>query len=346
MLYVLGAAMNPLKRSAASDSDSENVDPMAFKPQLIKRKRVLEEDDLVKESSKAQKIVHTALAAAKSSISNESLVLQTFSPKVTTPMSCPSVKPAGRSPKSKPCKAFGRRSVGSTTRFEPISKRGVHRAPFSLATALTPSSRKAKTRAHNKDASWFFPIHVDTEQEEMTNLMQHSTTTLDISDDEGKGKMDGRGKENIPPHELGIVMTQPQQQIAAVEPMQTRKNMMTEDPRSALGELATSDYYGTGCNAMSFAVVYDDEPEVVKEKLALTPNLDFAVVATAPSFDASAVSSVIETSPIEDNASVGGEKATEPTEAEIEIWESGSAAEEATQAIVDYVEVTSIFASA
>jgi hypothetical protein len=44
----------------------------------------------------------------------------------------------------------------------------------------------------------------DSEQEEMTNLVQHSTCVLDISDDEGKSKMDGGGKENIPPVELDV----------------------------------------------------------------------------------------------------------------------------------------------
>lgn len=320
---------------------------MAFKPQLTKRKRILEEDDLVKESPKAQKTVHTTLTVAKAPLSNiESPKLQTFSTKASTPMSCPSIKPAGRSPKSKPCKAFGRRSVGSATRIEPIGKRGVHRAPFSLATALTQSSVKAKAQTRTRNGSWFFDIHVDTEQEEMTNLMQHSTTTLDISDDEGKDKTDGRGKENIPPHELGIVIPQPQQ-VTAIDSMETRKNMMTEDVRSPLGELATSDYYGVGCNAMSFALVYDDEePEVVKEGLSLTPSLDFSATATPPSLEPSVITSAVETSPVENNPAVEGEKVVEPTEAEIEIWESGSAAEEATQAAVEGVEVTNIFASA
>jgi hypothetical protein len=349
--FCLGATMivKSLKRVASSDSDSENVDPLVLKTQIMKRKRSLEEDDLVKESSKVQKTAGTALTTAKTPLSNtKSPMPLCIGTNTWTPISCPSIKPAGRSPKSKPSKAFGRRSVGSATRVEPIGKHGVYRAPFTLAAALTQASVKSKTPARTRN-SWCFNIHVDTEQEEMTNLMQHSTTTLDISDDEGKGRVDGRGKENIPPHELGILMPQPQQ--VTTDFADTRKNIMTEEPRSPLGELATSDYYGPGCNAMSFALVYDDDDEAdaVSDKTALPPNLTFpspAPLSTSRTLAASTISAIKEVPVLNSHPSIEGEKAIEPTEAEIEIWESGSAAEEATQASAEGMEVMNIFASA
>lgn len=347
--FYLGATMNvkSLKRVASSDSDSENVDPLVLKTQIMKRKRSFEEDDLVKESSKVQKTAGTALTPAKTPLSNtKSPMPLSVSTNAWAPISCPSIKPAGRSPKSKPSKAFGRRSVGSAPRVEPISKHGVYRAPFTLAAALTQASVKSKTPARTRN-SWCFNIHVDTEQEEMTNLMQHSTTTLDISDDESKGRVDGRGKENIPPHELGILMPQPQQ--VTTDFADTRKNIMTEEPRSPLGELATSDYYGPGCNVMSFALVYDDEADAVSDKTALPPNLTFpspAPLSTPRILAASTISVVKEVSALKSHASIEGEKAIEPTEAEIEIWESGSATEEATQTSAEGMEVMNIFASA
>ncbi|KAM6518834.1 hypothetical protein FSOLCH5_007597 [Fusarium solani] len=54
-------------------------------------------------------------------------------------------------------------------------------------------------------ASWFFEIHEDTPEQEMTNLLQHSTCVLDISSDEeserkrSRDRAEGRDKENIPP---------------------------------------------------------------------------------------------------------------------------------------------------
>ncbi|RAL61712.1 hypothetical protein DID88_002780 [Monilinia fructigena] len=55
--------------------------------------------------------------------------------------------------------------------------------------------------ASESKSSWFFQIHEDTEEELATNLMEHSTCTLDISSDEESltRLRDERGKENVPP---------------------------------------------------------------------------------------------------------------------------------------------------
>lgn len=51
--------------------------------------------------------------------------------------------------------------------------------------------------------SWFFEIHEDTPEELATNLMEHSTCTLDLSSDEESRvrERDERGKENVPPQD-------------------------------------------------------------------------------------------------------------------------------------------------
>ncbi|KAL8993214.1 MAG: hypothetical protein Q9169_006511 [Polycauliona sp. 2 TL-2023] len=88
----------------------------------------------------------------------------------------------------------------------------------------------------------FFTIHEDTPDEEMAILMEHHTNTLDISDDEGRGKYrDDDDKENICP--AGV----PASAVRRV----ARKDMMTEEVRAPLGHLEASLYYAAGCDASS-----------------------------------------------------------------------------------------------
>jgi len=178
----------------------------------------------------------------------------------------------------------------------------------------------------------------------MTNLMQHSTCVLDISDDEGKTKKDGRGKENVPPHELGIEIPNSAQQTS--DTPASRKNLMTDEPRTPLGELKVSDYYAPGCDARSHVVIYDDddddEPQKADEKNTNTPAAE-AAPAKPEMLDASNVKSTPQaTASVETDGPVS--KTTGPSDAEIEIWESASAAEEAANAAAEGVEKTNIFA--
>ncbi|KAL1963960.1 hypothetical protein VTN77DRAFT_7635 [Rasamsonia byssochlamydoides] len=305
-----GAATISLKRSVPSDSDSENVDPTTLK-QSPKRKRSFEGDDeLSKEPLKTPKTNRIALVSSESKVAHDASTSRAN--RASTPLTTKICKPAGRSPPpSKPCNAFGRRSTSIATRTELVSKRAVHRAPFSIATAL--ATEKPKRHSPVKPASWFFDIYVDTEQDEMTNSMQHSACFLDISDDEGKAKADGRGKENIPPHELGIVMPTAAQQTTT--DATSRKNLMTDEPRTPLGELKVSDYYGTGCHALSFVIVEDDEPEALNEK---TVSVD--VSSSQPESElvsASTISSLEVTTPVEDSQTAPEQsKAVAPSEAE------------------------------
>lgn len=334
------------KRSIPSDFDSENVDPTTLK-QSTKRKRSFEDDeDPSKEPLKTPKTNRIALAPCDSKVAAHDTATPRASRTSTAPVTSIG-KPAGRSPPSKPCRGFGRRPTGAVTRPEIASKRAVHRAPFSIATAL--ATEKPKRHSPAKPASWYFDIYVDTEQDEMTNSMQHSACFLDISDDESKTKTDSRGKENIPPHELGITMPTTAQQTTT-EPA-SRKNLMTDEPRTPLGELKAPDYYGAGCDALSYVVVEDDEPETVNEKPAFAPNGDMTN-STSSSQSKSHIASLEVTAPVEANQTASESekteakaKATEPSGAEFEIWESASAADEAANAVADGVETTNIFAS-
>jgi hypothetical protein len=300
----------PLKRSATPDSDAENVDPSAGK-QPVKRKRSDEEDDELEQ--KPAKYPRTLVNTIESPVAHEKFPRGGRVHRASTPVALQVQKPAGRSPPPKSSKAFGRR-------LEKAGKRNACRAPFSISAVLSDGKRKGSTRS--KPAKWFFNIHADSEQEEMTNLVQHSTCVLDISDDEGKAKMDGRGKENIPPVELDVPSLV-QQTLAAV----SQKNLLEEDPRAPLGELNAVDYYAPGCDADAFIAIYDDdEPEEITEKRSLIPSLDGSVLQPSAPLNQHILSSLKAPSVIAQD--------TEPTEAEFEIWESGSAAEEAATASV------------
>lgn len=134
--------------------------------------------------------------------------------------------------------------------------------PFSLDTALsgTVTSYGTNTTTKHKlndtvPKAWRFVIHEDTEDQEMGNLLEHSTCTLDISDDEScvRAKND-RGKENIPPtDDMGVAA--PMNNVVPV----SRKHMMTDEPRTPLGDLNAADFYAKYCDAHSFFMVPEDE---------------------------------------------------------------------------------------
>ncbi|KAJ5912714.1 hypothetical protein N7504_001597 [Penicillium tannophilum] len=238
------------KKNSIFIEDSENIDPYT-RSLSAKRKRTLDDDEISKGSPKPKTSRIALSTRATTNVSHFSTPLKTIP---STPKSAPILKPAGRTPPSKSCKALGRRSAIAKSRPD-SGKRAVAR-PFSLATALSQSKPAPKPKA---PSGWFFDIHVDSEQEEMTNLMQHSTGVLDISDDEGKTAADARGKENVPPSELGIDLPRSSQAVALAAAAEARKAEKMEEDRSPLGELTASDYYPEDCNAFSYAVVYDDD---------------------------------------------------------------------------------------
>jgi hypothetical protein len=324
------------KRQPLSEADAENIDPATFKSST-KRKRGSDEDDEhepVKGTTKPMKTSRITLTTVKSNAAPRIPATPPKAP-LSSPKSAPTPKPAGRSPKAKPCKPFARRSTIAKSRPESANKKSVHR-PFSLAAAL--ASGKPTSKSNSKTpAPWSFDIYVDSEQEEMTNLMQHSTCVLDISDDESKVEPSGRGKENVPPAELGIDLPRSRQQESPAAA--ARKSVMLDESRSPLGDLNAADYYGEDCHAFSYAVVYDDEETDATP--AKTPL--YTVPRSSPHNRSklsrvSSISSLLELTTPEKKVE---KMKPEPSEAEIEIWESGSAAEEAEEAERQSTESTS-----
>ncbi|KAL4967171.1 uncharacterized protein BDV14DRAFT_170143 [Aspergillus stella-maris] len=332
------------KRQPLADSDSENIDPTAYKS--TKRKRSLDdEDDTENDKAPLKSINLSPLKPMKSSRMAFSILedsapvtpsTPTKSHHASTPKSAP-LKPAGRSPQMKASKPFARRSTVSKNRPE-SARKGVSR-PFSLAAALSNGKSKSKPAAPASTpkmpmpASWSFEIYVDSEQEEMTNLMQHSTCVLDISDDEGKVETvsDHRGKENIPPADAGVVLPRATRSTTASAAARkaTLESDMKDEPRSPLGELNAADYYGEDCHAFSYEVIYDEEDDVPEKTKVPASTFEFVRPTLHSRSKLSSMSSI--DSVLEDVASsVQAEPETKASE--IEIWESESAGEEAEAA--------------
>lgn len=223
----------PLKHTIFCDSDGENASPYT-KSEPYKRKRSVGDDDQLCESPKSLKASRTSFVIKTDDKSDKAFT--------STAVSQALGRPIGRDSqvKSKPSKAFGRRSSRIPPFIKEIVQKGLNK------------SKEPRKKTHPN--SWLFNIHVDTEVEEATNLMQHSAGRLDISDDEGKSRFDECDKENIPPSELGITLPTPAQPVA----MASRKNMMAES-RSPLGELVASDYYGPGLSDLSYEIVQEEE---------------------------------------------------------------------------------------
>ncbi|TQB76553.1 hypothetical protein MPDQ_007474 [Monascus purpureus] len=299
-------------RTQTAAGDIENVDPATLNKPSMKRKRGSDEDELSmkgsKESPKTYRLTTLPLTESKHAV---------YKTPSTPAKPRHTLKPAGRSPKVKSCKISTRRSPITKARPQLRTKRSVIR-PFSIATAL--SNGKQATRAPSAPASWFFEIHVDSEQDEMTNLVQHSTCVLDISDDEGKQKRESRGKENVPPQEVGIDLPRAREQTGAAAG--AHKRDMMED-RSPLAELNAADFYGAGCNAFSCVIIHDDSEKAVGMKKPAPAPLQTSASQFVPRAEQSAVPSIV--SLLETTASAkNAAKPAKSSNAQFEILEDGA----------------------
>jgi hypothetical protein len=173
--------------------------------------------------------------------------------------------------------------------------------PFSIDAALsgTISSYKPVVDVSAPEAvlaepksmpkSWFFEIHEDTAEEEASNMMEHSASTLDISSDddcETRRKKDEleRGKENIPPPDW-VAHTRSSRSAHAAASTPLHKGIskkaksvdaMQED-RAALGALATEDFYPEGLDEHSVEIV-DQQPQQKPSILSKDTTFDFVAV--------------------------------------------------------------------
>lgn len=286
---------SPGKRKVADffdASDFENVDPT-----LLLSKRAKSNSDgvskdflkpptfLLTKSSSVPTLVGndvTSYSPLKAASARPRSILNAKSParKITSSTSktgsTPMSAPAGRSPPrgTKRIGILNRRRAG---RIDPPSF-DLFGGAFSLDAALkgtVPSyashastSSKASSAAADSlydsgmKSSWFFDIHEDTPEQEMTNLLQHSTCMLDISSDEEcaqkmrKERSEGRGKENIPPAD-DLSQTSYRRNATVV----SEGGMDYEKPRIALGSLNAEDFYAAGVDPTEVIIVPGDEED-------------------------------------------------------------------------------------
>ncbi|KAJ6440166.1 thymidylate kinase [Purpureocillium lavendulum] len=255
----------------------------------------------------------TTPASARLPLKHSSTPRRTLQPKspaarlnTAIAKSSPASAPAGRSPtRGKRAGILSsRRRSGPYTRVDPPSfglGKASSAAPFSLDAALkgtissyappppstVSSSSRAKATSRSSSslldepeakASWFFDIHEDTPEQEMTNLLQHSTCVLDISSDEeserkaSRERDEGRDKENVPPPD-DVSQTRGAQARAA--PRLSADDMVVEKERVALGEMNAVDFYADGCDESSVVLVHEDEeePSARPQNFAFAPEL-------------------------------------------------------------------------
>jgi hypothetical protein len=215
----------PTKRRASSalfedDNDAENIDPSMLKGSS-KRSKVF--DGTPKKTSRIV-LSNTPRSAPVVSTLPSNLPSSTSLPSLNT--SITPISARGGSPKHKRVGLLSKRRASNSpfSRIDPPSfSRSVGSSmPFSLDAALsgtistyTPkSAAKVPTLEDTMPKSWFFDIHVDTPEEEATNLMEHSACILDISSDDDcntklENEMRERGKENIPPPDHILTLSNP-----------------------------------------------------------------------------------------------------------------------------------------
>ena len=331
-----------LKRHAPADFDdvdSENVDPLIFSSPSKKVRGF--DIDLTKPNNaplfastppQPAQYIERARTTGQKRKAEDTVTPIAGVKRRAEPSSAPA--PAGRSPKHKRIGILSRRrmTTSSFTRVNPPSSSDVESTnglPFSIDAALASTVPKYKSKpAQGK--GWHFVIHEDTPEDEMTNLLGHSTCTLDISDDESStSKGDKDNKENIPPID-GPAAVASATQIAA-----TRRDMMIDETREPLGDLDAKDFYAEGCDASSCVIITaEDSSEQVVDKLSTTINTQNPSTpplprASAPSDRQAGWEDVVarfasKTAPA---AYLGSsfEKDVSKEAAEIQIWESESA---------------------
>jgi hypothetical protein len=302
LLTRLAIASAPVKRKAAEvEVDGlENVDPSLFSK---RSKGAGADTSFSKDFFKPASFVLTK-AASTPSLAKE--ILQPTKPAPARPRTVLSPKspaarlntkvttasltaPAGRSP-TRGSKRIGILSRRRTQRVDPPSFGLASSAPFSLDAALKgtiPSYSGRNTASpHNllqpeMSSSWFFDIHEDTPEQEMTNLLQHSTCTLDISSDEEserrarREQIEGRDKENVPPADDVSQMSSARAARAAG----SFDDMIVEKQRGPLAEMNVADYYAEGCDDGSVIIVPgdDEEAETVIDESEQAPYHDAVV---------------------------------------------------------------------
>lgn len=212
---------------------------------------------------------------------------------------------------------------GTIPSYSPRSTTTISTTSSTPAPAPAPAPETSAPR--DTKPSWFFDIHEDTPDQELTNLLQHSTCILDISSDEETARRarDDHGKENVPPAD-DVSQTGRRARERA------EGDMVVEKERFVLGEMEVGEFYGVGCDASSVFVVPADE-EDVKGKQVEAPRVEVEVsqdVEVAPEAEASGemeVSKDVETLLQSESAPAAVLEPMEGTGDSFVLWDSGSA---------------------
>ncbi|KAI2603677.1 hypothetical protein GGR54DRAFT_457413 [Hypoxylon sp. NC1633] len=363
---------SPVKRKAADSLDTddfENVDPLQFSKRSKGSDNLFSKDSFVKPGcsfilTKSASTNNLSLASTPKHASPRARAL--LNPKSpvaklnagiakSTPLSAP----AGRSPtRGKRAGILSRRRTGAGfSRVDPPPVFGLSTTsstPFSLDAALKgtiPSYSDRDTAlivAKPSDSlldgdmksSWFFDIHEDTPDQEMTNLLQHSTRVLDISSDEESESRRQReraeGKENVPPMDDVSQTSRPRAARAAAL---SDDLMVFEKERNPLGEMDVREYYSEGVDENSVIIIPgDDEDDDQQPQLqpqlsdnVFQPTPQLRAVESDPPSQPTSVQSVDELMQKTDEPAPGAAvlEPMEGTGENFEVWESGSAKDEA-----------------
>lgn len=354
------------KASDVETDDFENVDPSVFSKRSKGLDSFFPSKDSLKPSSfilkKAAPLAESpALTSSKPTLPRPRSLLQPKSPAARINAgivkSSPLSAPAGRSPtrgKRSGLLSSRRRTAGPYTRVDPpmfnLSSTSSGAAPFSLDAALkgtipsyaARSSVASSSRSAPKEllepemkSSWFFDIHEDTPEQEMTNMLQHGTCVLDISSDEeserklSRDRAEGRDKENVPPSD-DVSQTSARRSARRA----SEDEMIFEKERTALGEMDASEFYALGCDESSVIIIPADEDEE-EEPAASAPVPE--VHDCPPEVQAESDEPVVESRDVDDLMGKSTEPAAnaavlEPIEGtgeSFELWESGSAKDDA-----------------
>ncbi|KAI0377948.1 hypothetical protein F5Y04DRAFT_263110 [Hypomontagnella monticulosa] len=369
---------SPVKRKASDSLDSddfENVDPLFFS----KRSKGSDnaKDSFIKPSSfiltksastgNINVVSHPKAAAPRPrSVLNPKSPVSRLNTSIakSTPLSAP----AGRSPTrgKKTGILSSRRRTGGAFRVDPPSfgLSSASPAPFSLDAALkgtipsyanrNGSSVSKSSSSSSMDlnglhgggmkSSWFFDIHEDTPEQEMTNLLQHGTCVLDISSDEEsetrRQRERAEGKENVPPVDDVSQTSRPR----ATRPT-ADDEMVFEKERNPLGEMDVREYYSEGCDENSVIIIPGDEEDEQPQQLtqgdfefapALNPD-ESEVPQSAAEDGLKTIDELMEKT----DEPAPGAAVLEPMEGtgeSFEVWESGSAKDEAETVVVEATE--------
>ena len=373
--------------------DSENVDPLLLSPS----KKAKGHDGAPAKPPRPQQYVLKANgtsysapthAAPRVILTPKRHGLSTSAAKPAS--SAPAV--AGRSPTKKRAGILSRRRVSASpfTRVDPpafglagpgASASAGNGLPFSIDAALSgtvptaqpppaapplaaepaPVELPGAVPRDDMPRAWLFDIHEDTPDEELGNLMEFSTQTLDLSsDDERTARArEARGKENVPPENLAS--TTPAVASAAA----SRKDQMTDEPRTPLADLDAREFYAAGCDANSFVIVpaEPEDAEAEKARFAFAEMVKEEVRTPCPvdgqgenqdawqsllaRVDAGALAGDVAT-PLAEAPVVDGSAGSEGPDAgsppPIEIWESESAKDESEDKEGNVIAVTETLA--